>query len=228
LLVPASDSPLLAIFDHDGVLVDTLKLHQDSWVEHGRRHGLPITASFVHETFGMTNPSIFRKLMGDAVTEAEMMRHSDLKEACYRELAQGKIGLLPGVREVLDALRAAGVRLAIGSSSVRGNLDLTIHECGLDGYFDAIASLEDIRHGKPNPEVFLTAAKKVGIDPTRAVVFEDAIVGVQAAKAAGMRAVGVMTSHPAQALWDGGADEVVENLDGYDVAALIETLKARA
>ena len=116
---------------------------------------------------------------------------------CYRDVARGKIVLMDGVREVLDALTARGVKLAIGSSGVLPNLELTVTECGLDGRFAAIASLEDITRGKPDPQVFLVAAAKAGGDPSRSVVFEDAPVGIQAAKAAGMYAVGVTTTHPA-------------------------------
>jgi HAD superfamily hydrolase (TIGR01509 family) len=227
---PPSDTPAaaprLAIFDHDGVLVDTLAFHQDAWVELGRRTGLALTPEFIRETFGMTNPSIFRKLLGESLDPAEMRRHSDLKEVCYRDLARGKIALMEGVAELLDGLSAAGVLLAIGSSGVRPNLDLTVESCGLSGRFAAIASLEDIERGKPDPQVFLVAAAKAGVPPSRAVVFEDAPVGIQAAKAAGMHAVGLTTTHPAPALWDAGADEVVAHLGGYDVAALLRRLES--
>ncbi len=223
--MPDSDSALLAIFDHDGVLVDSLAFHQHAWQVLGQRTGLPLTPEFIHETFGMTNPSIFRKLLGDAIAEEEIWRYSDLKEVCYREIAREQITLLDGVRDLLDGLTRAGVRLAIGSSGVRPNLDLTVEVCGLDGRFAAIASLEDIERGKPDPQVFLVAAAKAGAHPRHAVVFEDAPVGIQAAKAAGMHAVGLTTTHPAQALWDAGADEVVERLAGYDVAALVERLR---
>jgi HAD superfamily hydrolase (TIGR01509 family) len=220
--------PYLAIFDHDGVLVDSLALHQDAWVELGRRTGLALTAEFVHATFGMTNPSIFRKLLGDALDPAQIERYSDLKEVCYRELARGKIVLMAGVRDLLDRLTAAGVLLAIGSSGVRANLELTVESCGLSGRFAAIASLEDIVRGKPDPQVFLVAAAKAAVPPGRSVVFEDAPVGIQAAKAAGMYAVGVTTTQPAAALWDAGADEVVGDLRGYDVAALLQRLEPRS
>lgn len=218
----------LAIFDHDGVLVDSLELHQRAWVELGRRTGMAFTPTFIRETFGMTNPSIFRRLLGDAITDAEIARLSDLKEVCYRDEARGRIGLMDGVREVLDALTARGVRLAIGSSGVRPNLELTVAECGLDGRFAAIAALEDITHGKPDPQVFLVAAARAGAEPSRSVVFEDAPVGIQAAKAAGMYAVGLTTTRPADDLHDAGADEVVADLVGYDVARLLRQLEARA
>jgi HAD superfamily hydrolase (TIGR01509 family) len=218
------DGEFLAIFDHDGVLVDSLAFHQDAWVNLGQRSGLAITPAFVHETFGMTNPCILRKLLGETISREEIVRYSDLKEVCYREAARGNIVLLDGVRDLLDRLTALGVRLAIGSSAVRPNLDLTVESCGLIGRFAAIASLEDIERGKPDPQVFLVAAAKAGVDPSRAVVFEDAPVGIRAAKAAGMRAVGLTTSHPAQPLWDAGADEVVDSLRGYDVEALLAQL----
>jgi HAD superfamily hydrolase (TIGR01509 family) len=218
---------LLAIFDHDGVLVDSLDMHQRAWVHMGERTGLAITAQFIHDTFGMTNPMIFRALLGDAITEQDIALYGEIKEVCYREEARGKIDLMDGVRELLDGLTAAGVRLAIGSSGVRANLDLTVETCGLQGRFAAISSLEDITHGKPDPEVFLVAARKAGVAPARSVVFEDAPVGIQAARAAGMLAVGVGTTHPLETLSAAGADEVVANLKGYDVARLVRILEKR-
>jgi HAD superfamily hydrolase (TIGR01509 family) len=219
-------SSCLAIFDHDGVLVDTLALHQAAWLEMGRRTGLPITAEFVHATFGMTNPMIFTRLLGDAGSDLDLdlKQCSDMKEECYRGVARGQIALMAGVRDFLDALSAAGVRLAIGSSAPRLNVALTVESCGLAGRFASIVALEDIERGKPDPQVFVEAARRAGVDPARSVVFEDAPVGIQAAKAAGMRAVGLTTTHPAAALRDAGADEVVDRLGECDVAALVRRL----
>jgi HAD superfamily hydrolase (TIGR01509 family) len=222
--VPINPSARLAIFDHDGVLVDSLDFHIEAWFELGRRTGLKLTSEFIHQTFGMTNFSIFRLLLGESTTDEEMRRFSDLKEECYRDVARGKIELMAGARELLDALTAHDVKLAIGSSGARANLELTVHECGLDGRFAAIASLEDITRGKPDPQIFLVAASKSGALPTHSAVFEDAPVGIQAAKAAGMYAVGLTSTHPARALWDAGADEVVDTLAGYDVPGLVRRL----
>jgi len=227
LSTPTANGSYLAIFDHDGVLVDTLKLHQDAWEELGRQTGMALSPEVIHQTFGMTNPSILRLVAGETITDAEIADLSDRKEVCYRDLARGRIALMDGVREVLDALTESGAALAIGSSGVRANLDLTVVECGLDGRFAKITSLEDVTRGKPDPQVFLAAAAGAGVAPERSVVFEDAPVGVRAAKAAGMYAVGVASSNPARALWDAGADEVVEDLVGYDVPALLARLKLR-
>ncbi len=219
--------PLLAIFDHDGVLVDSLALHQQGWVEMGRREGLPVTAELIRETFGRTNIDIFRQLLGDGPTDDDLKRFEARKEACYRESARGQIVLMPGVRELLDGLTADGFRLAIGSSAVRANLDLTVEQCGLAGRFSAIASVEDIRRGKPDPEVFMVAAARAGVDPRGTVVFEDAPVGIQAAKAAGMLAVGVGTHHPLSTLLVAGADLAVPNLVDFDRDALRDRLRVR-
>ncbi len=222
--MPIDAPKLLAIFDHDGVLVDSLELHQQAWVELGARTGLPVTAAFIHETFGMANPSIFRKLLGDGITPSQVAEYTHLKEICYRDLAQGKIVLMDGVADLLERLTAAGFVLAIGTSGVLANSELTIAETGQVGRFAAIASAEDFTHGKPDPEVFLVAARKAGVSPRHAVVFEDAVYGIQAAKAAGMYAVGVTTTSPAQALYDAGADQVVETLAGFDIATLAANL----
>jgi HAD superfamily hydrolase (TIGR01509 family) len=224
--VPSPDADL-AIFDHDGVLVDSLECHQEAWLELERRATLGLTPEFVHATFGMTNPSILRRLRGDAISEAAIQRYSDLKEECYRAVARGRIHLMDGVRAVLDALTARGVKLAIGSSGPRANLELTVAECGLAGRFAAIAALEDITRGKPDPQIFLVAAAKSGAAPSRSVVFEDAPVGIQAAKAAGMYGVGLTTTHPAAALDEAGADEVIPTFVGYDVDGLLERFRAR-
>jgi HAD superfamily hydrolase (TIGR01509 family) len=217
---------MLAIFDHDGVLVDSLEHHQHAWLEVGRRTGLPITDDFIRETFGMTNPSIFARLLGRELDAETLTEYSDLKEECYREVARGNIVLLPGIKGLLDGLTAGGVKLAIGSSGVLPNLLLTVESCGLEGRFAAIASLEDITRGKPDPEVFLVAARKAAVEPKHSVVFEDATFGIQAAKAAGMYAVGVTTTNPAEVLWGAGADEVVSTFEGYDVAALVDRLRS--
>jgi beta-phosphoglucomutase len=224
--VTADPDDLLAIFDHDGVLVDSFSFHEQAWLELERRTRLGFTPEFIHSTFGMTNPSIFRRLLGEKLSEDEVRRYSDLKEECYRDVARGRICLLDGMRTLLDALTDRGVKLAIGSSGPLANLELSVTECGLGGRFAAIASLEDITRGKPDPQVFLIAAARSKARPAHSVVFEDATVGIQAAKAAGMLAVGLTTTHPVATLEQAGADEVVESLIGYDVDRLVARLRS--
>src|SRR4051794_29904314 len=97
--VPTPDAPYLAIFDHDGVLVDSLALHQQAWLEMGRHSGLAVTPEFLHETLGMTTPGFFRRLRGEGISEDDIRRYGDMKEVCYRDGAGGRICLMEGVRE---------------------------------------------------------------------------------------------------------------------------------
>ena len=114
---PTADDSYLAIFDHDGVLVDTLKLHQDAWQELGEQTGMALSPEVIHQTFGMTNPSILRLVAGDTITDVEIAGLSDRKEVCYRDLARGRIALMDGVREVLDALTESGARWRSGRAA---------------------------------------------------------------------------------------------------------------
>ena len=127
-------------------------------------------------------------------------------------VAECGVTALPGTRVWLERLREAGVPCVIGSSTHRANIDLTLSQIGLAGFFQAIVSAEDVTIGKPNPEVFLKAAGKIGREPSKCVVFEDAFAGLEAATAGGMRRIGVATTHPAEAL-AGHADRVVHRLD---------------
>jgi beta-phosphoglucomutase len=211
---------MLAIFDHDGVLVDSLPLHTVAWVEFGRLQNLPIDDEFVRNTFGLTNFTIFERLLGSSFTREEAQRLGDLKEACYRDMARGQISLMAGVADLLENLRNQQFGLAIGSSAPRDNLSLTVESCGLDNHFRTIVGLEDVKRGKPDPEVFLKAAAQAGVSPSQCVVFEDAVYGIQAAKAAGMHAVGVGSTNPLNVLMDAGADDAVETLQDYPVERL--------
>jgi HAD superfamily hydrolase (TIGR01509 family) len=218
---------MLAIFDHDGVLVDSLELHSKAWVEFGVRQNLPIDNDFVRDTFGLTNFTIFERLYGRELPRDEAIALGELKESCYRDMARGTIELMAGVHDLINCLASHSFQLAIGSSATLPNLHLTVEECGLAGRFKSIVGLEDVRQGKPDPEVFLKAAERAGVAPRNCVVFEDAVFGIQAAKAAGMHAVGVGTTNPLAVLTQAGADEVVQTLEDYPVARLAEILRNR-
>lgn len=140
----------------------------------------------------------------------------------YRELAAGRLQALPGVVPLLESLHAAGFRIALGSSTPWSNIRVVLKAIGVEQWFDAIVSGDDVTHGKPHPEVFLKAAEKIGVPPECCVVIEDAMVGIQAAKAAGMGCLAVATTHPREKLSE--ADRVVDTLAGLtaeDLAALL-------
>ena len=219
--------PFGAIWDVDGTLVDTAELHFQAWEEVCREKGRAFTRADFAATFGRRNPEIIHQLFGTHYDDAEVAGFGERKEELYRAAARRGVQLLPGARALLEGLRAAGFRQAIGSSAPRANLDLILDLTGARSYFDAVVSAEDTQRGKPDPQVFLVAAERLGLPPSRCVVLEDAVAGVQAARAGGMRCVAVtfVGHHAVDRLAAAGADLVVPSLEQVSAAAVRDLLR---
>lgn len=201
-----------ALFDWDGVIIDSAAQHEESWNRLARREHLTLPDGHFKKGFGMKNEYIIPELLRWTQDPAEIRRLSDLKEALYREIVQeAGIEPLPGVETWLDALLLAGVPCAIGSSTPRLNLTCVLQRLNWESRFVALVSAEDVDRGKPAPDVFLLAAERLGIPATRCVVFEDTPVGIEAGRSAGTRVIGVSTTHPPHHLSQ--ADRVVRRLD---------------
>ena len=188
------------LFDWDGVVIDSSSQHERSWELLAQERGLLLPAGHFKAGFGKKNEIIIPTLgWGD---QPEVIRVlSDRKEELYRELvAKEGVVILPGARELLQALKETGIPRAVGSSTPRENLDALFAVTGLDSLFDAVVCGSDVTHGKPDPEVFLTGARKLGLPPQRCIVIEDAFAGIEAARRAGMKVVGVATTNPLEAL----------------------------
>lgn len=198
------------IFDLDGVIVDTKEAHFVSFVQLGTEAGYSISPEQFKHTFGRRNNDIFPILYGHALPPAEIERLSERKEAIFRDRVRGRVSALPGVNTLLPALQAAGFHLAIGTSTPRANVELILSELHFDRYFDAIVSAEEVTCGKPDPQVFLLAAARLQMPPAHCVVIEDAVAGVEAALAGGMKALAVTTNHSRDAL--SHATRVVDSL----------------
>jgi beta-phosphoglucomutase family hydrolase len=208
----SAQPPFGAIFDWDGVIIDSAKLHEQSWQRLARELGKSIAPDSFIRGFGMKSARIIAEIHAWATEPAEVARLTNRKEALYREIvAQSDIAPLPGVVAWLQRLRAEDVPCAVASSTHRLNIDAVLARLGLKDAFRAIVSAEDVVHGKPNPEVFAKAAGRLGMAAQRCVVFEDAHVGIEAAHAAGMKVVAVATTHPEEELT--AADLVVRRLD---------------
>jgi len=208
-----------ALFDWDGVVIDSSRHHEESWERLALELGKPLPPDHFKVGFGRKNEFIIPNLLG-WTQDLDEVRHISLrKEALYREVvADWGLEPLPGVRVWLERLREAGVPCAIGSSTHRANIDLSLGLIALGEFFTGIVTAEDVSHGKPDPEVFVKAARSIGREPARCVVFEDAFVGIEAARAGGMKVVGVATTHPASAL--GATDRAVHRLDEMQPADL--------
>ena len=214
----ALDSSCAVLWDMDGVLVDSGDFHFVAWAETVAREGLPpYTREQFNASFGMDNRGVLTRLLGREPEPAWLARVSDEKEAAFRDAIRGKAQPLPGVVRWLARLRAAGVRQAVASSAPPANIDLLLETMNLRQYFDAVVSTWGMR-GKPDPGVFLEAARQVGVPPQRCLVVEDAIAGVTAAKRAGMACLAVTNTNTRVAL--AGADRVVDSLEELEDAAL--------
>ncbi|MBA3543397.1 MAG: HAD family phosphatase [Chthoniobacterales bacterium] len=204
--------PFGAIFDWDGVIIDSGKLHEQSWKQLAQELGTTIAPDSFIRGFGMKSARIIEEIHRWAREPAGVERLTNRKEALYRELvARSKITALPGVMEWLQRLREANVPCAVASSTHLLNIQAVLTRIGLQNAFRAIVSAEDVMHGKPHPEVFAKAGQRLGMAAERCVVFEDAHVGIEAAHAAGMKVVAVTTTHETGQLR--AADLVVRQLD---------------
>lgn len=218
--------PIAVIWDVDGTLVDTAEMHFDAWVRMANEMGRPFSRDDFSATFGRRNPEIIRFLFRQEFTDEEVLEIGERKETYYRREAEKGMALLPGVTNLLKTFAEQGVRQAIGSSAPRGNLDLILRITESGPYFQAIVGMEDTQRGKPDPEVFLVAAERLGVPPNRCVVFEDAIAGVQAAKAGGMKCVAVtfVGHHSKEKLQEAGADRVVRSFEDISADEVLSML----
>ncbi len=217
-----SPDQLGMLFDWDGVIIDSSKQHEESWERLAAEEGQPLPPDHFVQGFGKKNEFIIPNLLGWASDPAEVHRLSLRKEALYREIVVEKgLEALPGVHAFLDRLRAAGIPTCVGSSTHRQNIDTILEVMGFTGLFDDIVTAEDVSAGKPHPEVFLKAAGKINRAPKHCIVFEDAFAGIEAARAGGIKVVGVATTHNAATLTP-LVDRVVHQLDELSVQDLLE------
>jgi beta-phosphoglucomutase len=218
-----------AIWDVDGTMVDTAELHFRAWQQVFRELDRPFSREEFNATFGQRNAEILHKLFGGRLDPQQVAALGNRKEELYRALAKEGVKPLPGVRALLEDLKRAGVRQAIASSAPRANLDLMVPLLGVDSFFEVVVSSEDTQRGKPDPQVFLVAAQRLGMPPAKCVVFEDAVAGVQAAKAGGMKCIAVRFAghHSEETLTQAGADLFVATLEEVNAQMVLDLFASK-
>lgn len=189
MLIPAG-----ALFDLDGVLVDTAKYHYLAWRRLAASLGFEFTEADNERLKGvsrMRSLEILLSLGGLEVPEADKAALAERKNGWYVEslLTLDEGALLPGSRAYLEHLKKAGTLIALGSASK--NAALILERCGISGLFDAVVDGNAVKAAKPDPEVFLRGAEALGLSPSDCLVYEDSLAGIEAARAGGMRAVAV-------------------------------------
>src|SRR6266566_1697592 len=203
------------LWDMDGTLIDSEDLHWIAWRNTLANEGIFITHSQFLSSFGQRNDSILPQWLGARATPERMEKIANAKEELYRRrVRRNGISPLPGVTNWLHRLHQEGWLQAIASATPRANVDAALEALSATHIFQAIVSAEDVHRGKPDPEVYLTAAARVGVPPERCIVVEDALAGIEGARRAGMKCIGV--SRDGKHL---PADVVVQSLDLLDPGA---------
>jgi len=197
------------IWDLDGTLIDSAHYHWEAWQAVMAVEDFTLTYEQYVADFGKRNDEILRGRLGADLPDEFVARVSLAKEEVYRRLTRTKgLELLPGAAYWLERLKAEGWLQALGTSAPRGNIDAVFAALGIEKFFDVVMSSEDVKAGKPSPDVFLAAAEKMDVAPRDCIVIEDAPAGIEAARRAGMRSIGVLTTHS-----ELKADLVAQRLD---------------
>ncbi len=217
------------IFDMDGVLVDSYHAHFESWQRVAAERGVTYTEKEFAWSFGRTSREIIKGTWGRGdLDDATIAAIDSRKEALFREIIGRRFPVMDGARELLDALRAAGFRIAVGSSAPPENVALVLDRFGGAHRFDGIVNGMDVHRGKPDPEVFLLAAERAGAAPADCVVIEDARPGIEAARRAGMASVAlVSTGRSEDDFRPAHPDVVVRSLRELNPMVLAELVSRR-
>lgn len=215
------------IFDMDGVLTDNMQFHAMSWVELFRDHGLDglDPDRYLVETAGMKGHDVLRYFLDPHISHQEAERLTELKDFLYRVNSRGNIKPMPGLHLFLEKAGQAGIRLAVGTGSGAKNTAYVLDLLNAGHFFQAVVGSHQVREGKPAPDIFLRAAELLGVEPSRCIVFEDALPGVEAAARAGMNCVAVTTTNNRKAFAPfHNVIELIDNFLHVDPLSLLERL----
>lgn len=207
------------IFDMDGTLLDNNSYHMKSWQAFFKNHGKILTdKEFKEKLSGINSVTTIRIMMGEHLSDAEVATLHKEKEKMYRTLITSHIKPIPGLITFLDDLKAAGISMGIATSATTDNIHFAMEKLKIEAYFKTIVNTIMVSKGKPDPEIFLTAAKNLHTDPENCVVFEDSLNGIRGAQSAGMKVIALATTHLREELSD--ADAVIKDYTQMNVQIL--------
>jgi len=216
------------IFDMDGVVIDSNPYHKIAWERFLRGQGFPFDDQlFDNVLSGRTAPTSLRMLFGEDLPEERMNRFMDEVDRNYQAILRqnNKIKPIAGIHEFLGQIRGNGHRLALATSAPALNIELGLRNLNLENTFDPIVGKVDVTHGKPHPEVYLTTLERMGMTGDNCIVFEDSKPGIQAARTAGIRVVGVASGHSRQELLEEGASMVVDDFRGLRLEQVLSLFR---
>lgn len=198
------------IFDLDGTLLDNNSYHLQSWLEYLKNIGRDISEEEYNANInGRTNKDVIQYIYNRQMPEEEILKYTLEKEALYRKLYKPFIKPLAGLIDFLEVLKKKGIPMAIATSGIQPNIDFMFEEVPIKQYFTEVVNSSHITKGKPDPEIYLKVASLLRITPKNCLVFEDAVVGIKSAKAAGMKVIAVATTQPKEEL--SLADRIIDD-----------------
>lgn len=179
----------------DGVLVDNMKPHLDAFTEMARRYGVQLDTNDIVSMAGKGNDEIFARIFPqDIIEKVGSAALGEEKETVYRELYAPKIEPVGGLVAFFEELKSAGIKIAVGTSAIKANMDFVFDSLDIRRYFDAVVNADMVTKCKPDPEIYLLALQKLGLPANECLVFEDAVAGIRAAEAAGIKVVALSTT----------------------------------
>jgi beta-phosphoglucomutase family hydrolase len=198
------------IFDMNGTMIDDMGFHKKAWREYFKSIGVELTdEDFKWKISGANNAKIFENILGHKLTPEEVKKYGNEKEAFYRKIYAPYIKEVPGLKDLINIFKSKNLKVAIATTAIEPNRKFVLDALGLENEFDVILGDEQVTNGKPNPEIYLETAKKLEVDVSKCSVFEDTTPGVEAGKNAGMKVVGVLTTHTKEDLKD--ADYLIKD-----------------
>lgn len=205
-----------ALFDMDGTMINNITYHRKAWDEFIKQFGISITyKDFKSKTSGKLNKEIIPSILGMELDDKKIKQLIDEKERIYRKLYAPHVKAIEGLYTLIYQLKAKQIKIAITTTAVKENRQFILKALGLTNVFEAIVGEEHFTKGKPDPDIFLTGAKKLGVEPKQCIVFDDVPLGIEAARRAGMKSIGLLTSHTESELKD--ANIIIEDFSQLDI-----------
>ena len=209
------------IFDMDGVLVDSGAYHRAAWRALLEELGAgPQDGEFWRLTIGRPVEEALPVLLGRPLSAQEIARYSKLKTDLYHQLADGRFPPVPGAVAFVRSLERQNIPRALATSASPRSVAAVLSDLDLTDQFPVVVTADDVERGKPDPEVYLAAALQLNVSPSHCLVFEDSLVGIEAALRAGMLPVGLTTAHTESELRKAGAVRVLADFEGLTWEAI--------
>jgi HAD superfamily hydrolase (TIGR01509 family) len=214
--------PAAIIFDMDGVLVDSNPFHLRKWIDLFQAHGIPFNEQELPKVvLGPPNDVTFRRYLGADLSPEQRANLSEELEENFRREIGPHARAFPGVRRFIEECHAQGITMAVASAAIAKNVNFLISALGLRDYFRELLTGDEVSHPKPDPEIYLKTAGKLGVNTADCAVFEDSFVGIEAAKRAGMKCVAIATTFSAEDLRrETRADLIVPSFEAVSLQTL--------